>query len=57
MNAEAIIAFGQIVQAIATVGLPAVRKIVEQLEKNGDPTLEDIAAITDMMKQPEEYFK
>lgn len=57
MDASTIIVVGQIVNAIATVGVPAVRKIVDQFENEEEITIEDLQKIDAIMKEPEEYFK
>ncbi|MCK4718848.1 MAG: hypothetical protein KAT70_09280, partial [Thermoplasmata archaeon] len=38
-------------------GIPVVTQIVSQLQKSGDPSVEDILAIEDMLKDPESYFE
>ncbi len=45
-----------VVALVQTYGVPAARKLIDELERKGDPTLEEIEALSDMMKDPESYF-
>ena len=54
---EKILLILNILMALEKYGVPAVRKIVDELENRGDPTLEDINALGQMLKEPEAYFK
>ena len=42
--------------AAARYGIPAVRKILDELENKDEPTMEEIEALAGMLKRPEEYF-
>ena len=55
-SAEIIIAAGQVAQAIATVGLPAVQKIVEQFSSDKEPSLAELESVGSTMVKPENFF-
>lgn len=57
MDPATFAAIGQIAQAILGVGIPAVRKIVEQFEKDELPTMEELMSLGDSMVKPEDFFK
>nr|BDD47314.1 hypothetical protein 17 [bacterium] len=57
MDAKKLALALNILSAIQEYGAPAVRKIVDELEDKRDPTLEEIEALDDMLKDPESYFE
>jgi hypothetical protein len=57
MDIATITTIGNVASAVVKYGAPAVRKIVDELQDKGDPTLEEIEALAEMLKEPEEYFK
>ena len=54
---ETITAVGNIIHIVDKYGAPAVRKIIDGLDREEDPTMEEIEALADMMQDPESYFK
>ncbi len=56
-TAETIKAVATVVTLVQTYGVPAARKLIDELERKGDPTLEEIDALSDMMRDPESYFE
>jgi hypothetical protein len=48
---------GGAIQIIKQYGVPAAKRIIEELARKDDPTLEEIEALDDMMKDPEAYFE
>lgn len=56
-TAKIIIAAGQIAQAIATVGIPAVRKIIDQFATNKEPSLVELETIGSTMVEPNKFFE
>jgi len=56
MDAQKVALILNILQAIQQYGAPAVRKIMDEMEDKDDPSLEEIEALGDMLKDPESYF-
>ena len=56
MDAKKLALVLNIAAAVQEYGIPAVRKIMDELEDKGEPTLEDIESISGLLKRPEEYF-
>lgn len=56
-TAKIIIAAGQIAQAIAAVGIPAVQKIIDQFATNKEPSLVELEAIGSTMVEPNKFFE
>ncbi len=54
---EKMVAIGNVVAAATTYGIPAITAILETITTNSDPSVEDIEALAEMMKPPENYFK
>jgi hypothetical protein len=54
---EKITAILNLTVAAARYGIPAIRKILTELEDKNEPTLEEIEALAGMLKRPEEYFE
>ena len=46
-----------LIKLILEVGAPAAIRAIRQFEFDHDPTPEQISALSDMLKNPEEYFK
>ena len=51
-----ITAIGNIIMVVDKYGAPAVQKILDELDRKGDPTLAEIEALGEMMQDPEAYF-
>ena len=56
-TAETVQAVATVVTLVQTYGVPAVRKLIEELDRKGDPTLKEIEALSDLLKDPESYFE
>ncbi len=57
MKPETMALIGNLLVGIGKYGLPAMHKIIDQLADKKDPTIEDIEAIDEMMREPESYFE
>jgi hypothetical protein len=45
-----------IIRLIIQVGVPAAIKVIQQIQITNNPTPDEISALSDMLKQPEDYF-
>ena len=45
-----------LIRLIITVGVPAAIKVIQQFQVSDDMTPEEISALSDKLKNPEEYF-
>lgn len=47
----------QIVTMVSQYGAPAVRKILDEIERKDDPTIEEVQGLLEMLNDPESYFQ
>lgn len=48
---------GSAVQFIVKHGVPAAKRVIEELADKDDPTMADIEALDVFLKDPESYFE
>ena len=46
-----------LIRLILEVGVPAAIKAMQQITVSNDPTPEEISALSDILKNPSDYFK
>ena len=52
------LAFAEILRVLEKYGAPLVKRIMDELQNNDDPTLDDVTGMVDrIMKDPETYFE